>query len=124
MNKREALYQRITAHGETLKTVFALDAGLDPVQLCKALRRLETLAHRLTTDYCNGKTFELAYEQETAKILARVDKLTNYKAQGLPVFVNGDPRGYALKLDMDTMKTVKLHRDMGGYGILAPDLND
>ena len=43
----------------------------------------------------------------------------------VPVFVNRDPRGYALKIDdawMGAQKAV-LHRDWGGYGILAPDLS-
>lgn len=43
--------------------------------------------------------------------------------------INGDPRGYALKLDdawtrqyNRTTTGDRLHSDMGGYGILAPDL--
>ena len=40
------------------------------------------------------------------------------------VFVNQDPRGYALKIDDEYMRAhgLDLHRDMGGFGILAPDL--
>ena len=52
----------------------------------------------------------------------------------VPVFVNLDPRGYSLKIDDEWMSEAKgrdefydtaarsLHRDMGGYGIIAPDL--
>lgn len=41
------------------------------------------------------------------------------------VFVNLDPRGYALKIDDEYMRAhnLKLHTDMGGYGILAPEIN-
>lgn len=44
--------------------------------------------------------------------------------------VNRDPRGYALKLDdtwtreYNRMADLLLYTDMGGYGILAPDLNN
>jgi len=35
-----------------------------------------------------------------------------------------DPRGYALKLDDEWTRAnaPHIHRDWGGYGILAPDL--
>ena len=41
----------------------------------------------------------------------------------IPVFVNGDPRGYALKIDDSYVKkfNLKIERDWGGYGIIAPD---
>jgi hypothetical protein len=45
----------------------------------------------------------------------------------VPVIINRDPRGYALKIGDDWMSahhTSRLHRDMGGYGILAPDLTE
>ena len=41
----------------------------------------------------------------------------------VPVFINRDPRGYALKIREIWMRNYSgnLHRDWGGYGILAPD---
>lgn len=49
------------------------------------------------------------------------------------LFVNRDPRGYALKFSEEWTGRFNqsryaaglsgIHRDMGGYGILAPDLN-
>lgn len=49
------------------------------------------------------------------------------------LYINRDPRGHALKLDdawvrdfnqtQYAAKLPALHTDMGGYGILAPDLN-
>ncbi len=56
----------------------------------------------------------------------------------VPVFLNRDPRGYALKIDDAWMAehgnatdhpsksptaVCRLHRDWGGYGIIAPDLS-
>ena len=45
----------------------------------------------------------------------------------VPVFINLDPRGYALKIDDEWMREHKqplghLHQDWGGYGILAPEI--
>jgi len=44
----------------------------------------------------------------------------------VPVRLNRDPRGYALKIDDAWMRehNVALHRDWGGYGIIAPDLTE
>ena len=41
-----------------------------------------------------------------------------------PLFVNGDARGYALKI-MDSYvmeRRLDIYKDWGGYGIIAPDL--
>jgi hypothetical protein len=37
------------------------------------------------------------------------------------VWLNQDPRGYALKIDLKEGE--RLHTDWGGYGIIAPDLS-
>jgi hypothetical protein len=44
----------------------------------------------------------------------------------VPVFLNGDPRGYSLKIEDSWMREHKaeLHRDWGGYGILAPEIKE
>jgi len=41
----------------------------------------------------------------------------------VPVVINRDPRGYALKIEDEWFKDhdVRIHKDWGGYGILAPD---
>lgn len=43
----------------------------------------------------------------------------------VPIFVNRDPRGYALKIDDKWMREHKaaLHQDWGGYGIIAPEID-
>jgi hypothetical protein len=60
-----------------------------------------------------------------APILERVRALLG---DGPRVWVNWDPRGYALKLNEDDTRAlsargVNIHRDMGGYGILAPEFD-
>lgn len=45
----------------------------------------------------------------------------------VPVFLNGDPRGYALKIEDEWLRDrpeVRIHKDWGGYGIIAPDLSE
>ena len=44
----------------------------------------------------------------------------------VPVFLNRDPRGYALKISDEWMRNnpKALPCDWGGYGIIAPDMNN
>lgn len=52
----------------------------------------------------------------------------------VPVFVNLDPRGYALKIDDEWVRDQRadhrtaykaaIHQDWGGYGIIAPEINE
>ena len=122
--KAQRMYDRIRKHGADLDRIFGLDE--DPVALCKRLRRLETKVHRLAEDYCNGLIESPAYEMQAGQILSKVDKLLHYTAAGVPVLLNGDPRGYALKIEDDYVRThgLDIYRDWGGYGILAPDLRE
>jgi len=41
------------------------------------------------------------------------------------VFINGDPRGYALKINDKYVREnqLRIYSDMGGYGIIAPEFN-
>ncbi len=40
----------------------------------------------------------------------------------VPVFINRDPRGYALKIREEAVMGMRIHRDWGGYGIIAPEI--
>jgi len=126
--KRETMYKNIFEHGQNLKKVFNLDSSIDEIKLCKALFRIENKAHSIAEDFCNGlKCTEEAQEEIINNILIKVDKLLNYKAQNVPVFFNGDCRGYALKIEDSYMKDNKIypfHSDWGGYGIIAPDFRE
>jgi hypothetical protein len=115
------MYANIEKHGEMLNAIF--DTGIEPVKLCKALRRLETKAHKLATDYCNGENGVNTdnWEQLTDPIVAKVNKILRIDPKRSPVFVNGDARGYALKLQDEWAKDRNIYKDWGGYGILAPD---
>ena len=117
--------EAVTKHGEQLKAIFRLPTEVDPVALCRRVRRIEREAHDLTTRDCNGQVSVDVREATEATLLKRLDSLLGFEARRVPVFVNGDCRGYALKIDDEWMRAhpeFRLHQDWGGYGIIAPDL--
>ena len=123
--QRKTMMEKIEKHGSLLIKLFGGPDSLQPVALCKVLRRIETNISRKALDYCNG-IYNGTFEQLT-------DNGDKYRTQiakllpGLParaIHINYDPRGYALKIDDAFMRSEEifgLHRDFGGYGILAPD---
>ncbi len=129
---------RLKAHGEKLLRIFPTATEQDPVKLCRKLRRFERLGAELALQLCNGPEFEGGEDQVVriaAGLLGSVNTLLgNYKhndrlkvrTQAVPVFLNRDPRGYALKIQSEWMAehNADLHRDWGGYGIIAPDLSE
>ena len=126
--KKETMYKNIVEHGKDLKRVFNLDSSIDEVKLCKSLFRIENKAHSIAEDFCNyGYESEEETEAIIDIILNKVDKLLNFKHQNIPVFFNGDPRGYTLKIDDDYMRKNKIypfHSDWGGFGIIAPSFRE
>lgn len=82
----------------------------------KDLLRVEHKAHRLAERRCDDPTMtekreerlEKRYTKEVAEILGRLPD---------GFFINGDPRGYALKIEGES--TIS-YTDWGGYHILAP----
>ena len=126
--KNEIMYKNIIEHGKNLKRVFNLDDSINEIELCKKLFRIENKAHSIATDFCN---YGYESEEETEKIidniLNKVDKLLNFKSQNIPVFFNGDPRGFTLKIEDSYMKENKIYpfySDWGGYGIIAPSFRE
>lgn len=114
--------ERVKRHGEQLNAIF--HTTLDPVTLCRKLRRIEAQAGKVMLDYCNGSIDLEQVDPYTEKTLDKLDKLLNFRAQNVPVFINRDPRGYALKIESEYARDVRIHRDWGGYGIIAPDLSE
>ena len=129
------MYANIEAHGNNLNAIF--NTGLNPVELCKKLNRIEKKAHHAATCLCNTNTLHLmelnkytgydveqATEEEQDKffegIKKQVIKILGKEAEK-HFFINYDPRGYALKLKSEFCKDKNIYRDFGGYGILAPD---
>lgn len=117
--------EAVKKHGANLQTIFNLTG--DPVTLCKRLRRLENEGNRFACAMCNVGMNDDVWESGKANILARVDKILGFSAKEIPVFFNGDPRGYCLKVNSEWMREHReyaLHLDWGGYGIIAPDLSE
>lgn len=97
--------------------------GTAGLQLWRKLRRIEGEATRATTAYCNGEITTDQCDAACRKALCAVVKVLGNHPKGL--WVNRDPRGYALKLDPDKGAVIPagMHKDWGGYGILAPEIN-
>jgi hypothetical protein len=116
MNKKEAMHERIKMHGRHLIALFPNATEQDPANLCKLLRRHEVKTSRAALDYCNGDIDHVEWE----RIADGARRAANALLGTNRVWVNGDPRGHALKIDLNDGET--LHRDWGGNGIIAPDL--
>ena len=117
------MYEEIEKHGENIKTIFNLPSDTQPIPLCRILFRLENKAHRFATQSCNGEIHLENFQHSTDIILRNLDNLLNFTTQEIPVFVNGDARGYTLKIGDEFIREYKgrIYRDWGGYGIIAPD---
>jgi len=128
----EETKQAIIRHGESILLAFPEAREKDPVKLCKMLRRVEGRAAKIGLLLCNGPDMgEEWTEKETEVCLAKVRKilgLSREKAEEIGLFINQDPRGFALKISEEWARGYNsstnkpLHRDWGGFGILAPDL--
>ena len=123
--------EAITWHGLQLLAIFPDAIERDPVALCKKIRRIETAVSRPILDYCNGDCTMEECDAACSKARARVRTLLGIDERhpacmNSVLIINRDPRGYALKIDDSTMRANawQLYRDMGGYGILAPEINE
>ena len=125
---RQLRWGQVQDHGRKLIALFGLPDNTDPQALYYALHRIETRAHRWAERVCNGDISPTDAEDENhdARILAAVRGLLNGRmTPNVPIIINGDPRGYALKIPDDWMRehNADLHRDWGGYGIICPDFD-
>ena len=120
MNKRQRAREQILQNGFKLIRWAGLPEGTPPTTLSKMVRRVEVYAHNQAERSCSEDVGD--YDNFHDKTVATVQRrLTTYlgKENAARVFVNFDPRGYALKTEDDPRND--LHRDFGGYSILAPD---
>ena len=119
--EKKEMYQKIFDHGERLLKIFPDATVRDPIALCKRLRKIENQAHKVAEDACNGvinvdqvETLDLHFENA-------LDRLLQWRKAEVPVFINHDPRGYALKIREAFAKDLVIYKDWGGYGIICPD---
>ena len=125
MNYYEA--QRMIKHIQALRKLFPRCSETDTQVMWSRLKLLEARGHALGLRMCNGPAFESEEESEELgdRILQRLDEILGYKKSKIPVFLNLDPRGCALKIDSEwvgkSAKVAGLARDMGGYVTLVPE---
>ena len=121
--EREIMHRNIIEHGKNLLAIFPAANIQDPVYLCKRLRFYECKAEASTTTLCNGclESLQEYHEKTLERIENKVRRLLGLQPCFLPLFINRDPRGYALKLSDSYVKDLRIYKDWGGYGILAPD---
>jgi len=118
-----ARLERIAAQKE--RHLEALE-GMGLTGAFRTLRAIENQAHYEAELYCNGDIDSDESDRRDAIIAERVKRAFGGK---LPegFVLNGDPRGYALKIDFVSNEKVAIPdgmvRDWGGYGIIAPEFN-
>lgn len=122
MNKQQLA--AIEKHGRDLLGVFPGAIESDPVKLAKRVRRVEVALQRPLLDHCNGAIDGPAVDVIVDRLLSRANRILGNESGAVPVFVNRDPRGYALKICDEYVKAhnLTIHRDWGDDGILAPEI--
>ncbi len=115
--------ERQLRHAFALKRIFPATQAWAPMELYKRIHRLEAEAHSWAERCCNEDIPESKQIRKEASLLDRLDAVLGFRAAGIPVFVNGDPRGHALKIEDAYVKAhgLEIDRDWGGYGILCPE---
>ena len=103
-------------HLETLSKLANLDYPY-PFDLFAELSKIERKVNRLTTMECNGEGNPEQIEKQLNKLEIKV-KLLLPNAKTL--FLNGDPRGYSLKIKESEARELGIWTDFGGYGIIVP----
>jgi hypothetical protein len=122
MTKKHIAAARLRHHA-ALKRLASRKCKLTGLQIGRRLRRLEAEATRITTDLCNGTVDQELADAMFDAIEIKVATVFGRAPKGF--FLNRDPRGYACKLDPDhTVIPDGMHKDWGGYGILAAEIND
>ena len=115
MNKKQLQAENILNHGFKLQCIYPESKRFGPVELCKKLHRHEVRAHRLTEEMC---CVDVNHDAALDRIEIAVTKILG---NGPPIFINRDPRGYALKIRTEHAKELYIHKDWGGYGIICPE---
>ena len=121
MNEKQ--YRRFEAaqeHVRNLKRLFPKLRRLDDAEVLSKLSRLEAKQSRNAVAYCNGDMQTDEYGFRTERIGIQVIELLGNKVKPI-LILNGDPRGYGLKLDEEWSKDKKITRDWGWAGILSPE---
>lgn len=82
------------------------------------LRALEQTAHKNAEKYANGEIGEGLYEGKKSRMMLEIKSILK---NSVHVFINNDPRGYAIKTDQNEAEEFGIEQDWGKYGIIAPE---
>jgi hypothetical protein len=124
--------EAVKRYGKTLLEIFPGILERDPGALYKKLRRIETALNRAALDYRNTGNV-VGWERAERLAAERLENLGISLSDRVRVglFFNSDAQGYSLKISSEYeyayiynagKRVGRLHIDMAGYGILAPDL--
>ena len=108
-----------------LQTLAGVGSYHEGLEVYKKLHRIEARLNRIFTNECNGLSV-LTEEQEEKRDAIILNKVKSLLPGCKTIFLNGDPRGYALKITTEEArelrdKGINIYTDFGGYGILAPE---
>ncbi len=131
MNKKELRLQRLNNHYSALERLAKLAGSkiTDGKKLSLKLLKIERHFTKCSTDFCNGKITDNSFDIIYAVTGAQIEELLP-DISGL--YINCDPRGYGLKIDLDKIKDIAikesysnlgLERDWGGYLLLSPEID-
>lgn len=118
--KQSLLAFRRAAHHKALEELRDPKCKNTGLQIWRKLRKTECALQKQALRWCNDPTF-VTEDWENVKEQAKRDVISSFGWLPTGLFINSDPRGHSLKLDNEKIALPEsLHRDMGGYGILAP----
>ena len=129
MTKAQRRTAQLERHYKSLEKLAELWGVENPngKKLSTKLLGIERKAHKDATDWCNGDITSEQWEVKEQEYRKQVKALFGGRLDGLRI--NGDARGYTLKIDDKFMrpenglyKDTGLYTDWGGYGILAPEI--
>lgn len=101
--KHENYNLQRTRHHAALETLRSPDCHQSGLQLWRKLRRIEARTHRAAKLYCNGEIEESDWNTAQAQAVDDLRDVFGWLPSG--IFINGDPRGCALKLDGERCKS-------------------
>lgn len=132
LNRKERKAQQLLQHYavcERLAHYLGMPARrIDGKKISVALWKADRLGQQRAERMCSDSSYtEAQQDADKATAMFLVKKALGTLPPGF--FVNSDPRGYALKIDNENpqglalIESVGLSTDMGGYGILSPDID-
>lgn len=137
LNKKEQRKANIEKHYQLCEQLGKITGSkLSGKKISIELFKLEKLAHDGATARCNGENARAYFpgripedfdfnrdENAWETFCERVEDQMRNILGSIPTgfFVNGDPRGYALKLEENSID-LPMHTDWGRYQILSPTI--